>query len=307
MGDARVTKAVIPAAGLGTRFLPATKALPKEMLPIVDTPAIQLVVEEAVRSGIHDILIVTGRGKGAIEDHFDRAIELEEALSGKGKEEELERVRLSASLADVHFIRQQQALGLGHAVAVSERHVGGEPFAVLLPDDLIHPSVPLLGDMLAGFDKTGSSVVAALEVSAEEISAYGCIEPGAADGSLVRVVSVVEKPPPEAAPSRLAVIGRYVFTPDIFDALRRIEPGVGGELQLTDAINLLAGEQEVFGYRFEEGRFDTGTPLDYLKATVQLAAEREDLGPAFRAWLTGFVTGDPSGDSGGGGSGKGPG
>jgi UTP--glucose-1-phosphate uridylyltransferase len=289
MGETTVTKAVIPAAGLGTRFLPATKAVPKEMLPVVDIPAIQLVVEEAARAGIRDVIVVTGRGKVAIEDHFDRAIELEEALAAKGKDEELRRVRDSAALADLHFVRQQEALGLGHAVATAERHVGGHPFAVLLPDDLIHPRVPVLAEMLVAHERTGSSIVAALEVSHEEISAYGCIEPGAANGAITRVLSVVEKPAPEVAPSRLAVIGRYVFTPEIFDALRRIEPGVGGEIQLTDAINLLAVEREVFAYRFDRGRFDTGTPLDYLKATVELATEREDIGPAFREWLTGFV------------------
>ena len=291
MGETRVTKAVILAAGLGTRFLPATKAVPKEMLPVVDVPAIQLVVEEAARAGIRDVIVVTGRGKVAIEDHFDRAIELEQALSAKGKDDELRRVRDPAALADLHFVRQQEALGLGHAVAAAESHVGGHPFAVLLPDDLIHPGIPVLARMLEGHARTESSVVAALEVSADEISAYGCIEPGAENGDLTRVVSVVEKPAPEVAPSRLAVIGRYVFTPDIFDALRRIEPGVGGEIQLTDAVNLLAGEREVFAYRFDRGRFDTGTPLDYLKATVELAAERENLGPAFRKWLAGFVDG----------------
>lgn len=289
MGQTTVTKAVIPAAGLGTRFLPATKAVPKEMLPVVDVPAIQLVVEEAVRAGIRDVIVVTGRGKVAIEDHFDRAIELEDALAAKGKDEELRRVRDAAALADLHFVRQQEALGLGHAVAVAERHVGGNPFAVLLPDDLIHQRFPLLSEMLEAHGRAACSIVTALEVSDEEISAYGCIEPGEENGALTRVLSVVEKPTPEAAPSRLAVIGRYVFTPDIFDALRRIGPGVGGEIQLTDAINLLAGEREVFAYRFDRGRFDTGTPLDYLKATVELAAEREDVGPAFREWLTAFV------------------
>jgi UTP--glucose-1-phosphate uridylyltransferase len=284
-----VTKAVIPAAGLGTRFLPATKSVPKEMLPIVDTPSIQLVIEEAARVGIRDIVVVTGRGKGAIEDHFDRAVELEVALQAKGKEDELRRVREPAALAEVHFVRQHEPLGLGHAVAAAERHVGHEPFVVLLPDDLIHPRVTLLADMLEAYRRTGGSVVAALEVADDEISAYGCIEPGAVDGTLARVLSVIEKPAPEDAPSRLAVIGRYLFTQDIFDALRRIEPGVGGELQLTDAINLLAGEREVFAHRFEQGRFDTGTPLDYLKTVVELGTERDDLGPAFRAWLDTFV------------------
>jgi UTP--glucose-1-phosphate uridylyltransferase len=290
MSDVTVTKAVIPAAGLGTRFLPATKAIPKELLPIVDTPSIQLVIEEAARAGIRDIIVVTGRGKGAIEDHFDRAVELEAALQAKGKQDELQRVREAADLADVHFVRQHEPLGLGHAVAAARWHIGREPFVVLLPDDLIHPRVTLLADMLDAHRRTGASVVATLEVADDEISAYGCIEPGATDGALTRVVSVVEKPAPADAPSRLAVIGRYLFAPEIFDALGRIEPGVGGELQLTDAINVLAGEQAVFAYRFEQGRFDTGTPLDYLKAVVELGVEREDLGPAFRGWLEAFVS-----------------
>jgi len=284
-----VTRAVIPAAGFGTRFLPATKAVPKELLPIVDTPSIQLVVEEAARAGLHDIVIVIGPDKAAIRDHFGRAVELEAFLERKGKLPELERIRASAELANIRFVVQEEPLGLGHAVSVAEPAVAGESFAVLLPDDLMHPGVPLLEEMLAAHDRTGRSVVAALEVAEHEISAYGCIDPGPQDGSLIRVVSVVEKPAPEDAPSRLAVIGRYVFGPDIFDALRRIEPGVGGELQLTDAINLLAGEQEVFAYRFDHGRSDTGTPLEYLKTVVVLGSERADIGPALRTWLEGFV------------------
>jgi UTP--glucose-1-phosphate uridylyltransferase len=283
-----VTKAVIPAAGFGTRFLPATKAVPKELLPIVDTPAIQLVVEEAVRAGLLDIVIVTGRGKSAIEDHFGPAPELETFLEGKGKLAELERVRAPA-MASVRFVLQEEPLGLGHAVSVAEDALAGEPFAVLLPDDLMHPGVPLLTEMLAAHERTGRSIVTAYEVAPAEIAAYGCVEPGDQDGSLVRVVSVVEKPSPQEAPSSLAIIGRYVFGPDIFDALRRIEPGVGGEIQLTDAINLLAGEGEVFAYRFDRGRFDTGTPLDHLKASIELATERDDVGPDLRAWLTTFV------------------
>jgi UTP--glucose-1-phosphate uridylyltransferase len=284
-----VTTAVIPAAGFGTRFLPATKAVPKELLPIVDTPVIQLVIEEAVRAGIRDIVIVTGRVKTAIEDHFARGAELEAFLERKGKLAELDRVRAPGSPASVRFVVQDEPLGLGHAVSVVEHEVGGEPFAVLLPDDLMHPGVPLLAEMLDANARTGRSIVTALQVSATEISAYGCIEPGRVEGSLVRVLSVVEKPAPEDAPSLLAVIGRYVLTPDIFDALRRTEPGVGGEIQLTDAINLLANEQEVFAYRFDRGRFDTGTPLEYLKAIVELASEHDDVGPSFREWLADFV------------------
>jgi UTP--glucose-1-phosphate uridylyltransferase len=285
----KVRKAVIPAAGIGTRFLPATKAVPKEMLPIIDTPSIQLVVEEAVRAGLTDILIITARGKGAIEDHFDRSPELETVLESRGKYDELKQIRELSDLAQIHSVRQHEALGLGHAVAVAEAHVAGEPFAVLLGDDLIHPSVPLLREMLGVHERYGRSVLAAQEVSRSEISSYGAISPEMIEENLAKVRSVVEKPSPDEAPSNLAAIGRYVFTPEIFDALRRIEPGVGGEIQLTDAINLLAVEREVFAYRFDRGRFDTGTPLDYLKATVELATEREDIGPAFREWLTGFV------------------
>ncbi len=284
-----VTRAVIPAAGFGTRFLPATKVVPKELLPIVDTPSIQLVVEEAAGAGLHDIVIVTGPDKAAIRDHFGRATELEAFLERKGKLPELERIRASADLASIRFVVQEEPLGLGHAVSVAERAVAGESFAVLLPDDLMHPEVPLLAEMLAAHERTGRSMVAAFEVAESEISAYGCIEPGTQDGPLTRVVSVVEKPAPEEAPSRLAVIGRYVFGPAIFDALRRIEPGVGGELQLTDAINLLASEQEVLAYGFDHGRFDTGTPLDYLKTVIEHGTERADIGPALRTWLEDFV------------------
>jgi len=288
-GHVKVRKAVIPAAGLGTRFLPATKAQPKVMLPVIDVPAIQLVVEEAARAGLDDVLIVTGRGQRAIEDHFDRSIELERFLESKGKFEELKKIRQISDMAEVHYIRQQEALGLGHAVSVAEAHVGDEPFVVLLGDDLIHPSMPLLSEMLRAHDTYGRSVIGAMEVSRREISMYGCIEPEPVDEHLVRILSIVEKPSEQEAPSNLAAIGRYVFTPAIFDALRRTPPGRGGEIQLTDAINLLAQEQAVYAYRFEHGRFDVGNPLDYMKATVELAAGRDDLGPEFRAWLAEFV------------------
>jgi UTP--glucose-1-phosphate uridylyltransferase len=285
----KVRKAVIPAAGLGTRFLPATKAQPKVMLPVIDVPAIQLVVEEAARAGIDDVLIVTGRGQRAIEDHFDRNLELERFLEDKQKFDELKRIRQISDMAEVHYIRQKEALGLGHAVSVAQAHVGDEPFVVMLGDDLIHPSEPLLGEMLRAHDTFGRSVIAAMEVSKKEISMYGCIEPESFEEDLVRILSIIEKPSPEEAPSNLAVIGRYVLTPEIFDALRRTTPGRGGEIQLTDAINLLAQEQAVYAYRFEGRRFDVGNPLDYLKATVELGAERDDLGPEFRAWLAQYV------------------
>jgi UTP--glucose-1-phosphate uridylyltransferase len=285
----KVRKAVIPAAGLGTRFLPATKAQPKEMLPVVDTPSIQFVVEEAARAGLTDILIVTGRGKRSIEDHFDRSFELEYFLETKGKHDELKVVREISEIASIHYIRQRDPLGLGHAVAAAEEHVGGEPFAVLLGDDLIHPSMPLLEEMLKVHEHYGRSVISAMEVSREEIVWYGSIEPELVSENLYRVKSIVEKPPSEEAPSTMAAIGRYVFTPEIFDALRDTEPGRDGEIQLTDAINLLAQEQAVYAYRFDRGRFDVGNKLDYLKATVEFAIEREDVGQEFRNYLAELV------------------
>jgi UTP--glucose-1-phosphate uridylyltransferase len=280
-----IRKAVIPAAGLGTRFLPATKAQPKEMLPVVDTPSIQYVVEEAARAGLTDILIVTGRGKRSIEDHFDRSVELEHFLEEKGKFDELKQVQEISDMATMHYIRQKDPLGLGHAVAVAEEHVGNEPFAVLLGDDLIHRSVPLLVEMLRVHERYGRSVIAVQEVPRADISHYGSIEPEFVEEHLARVLSIVEKPAPEEAPSNLAAIGRYVLTPDIFDALRETGPGRGGEIQLTDAINLLAKEQAVYAYRFDHGRYDVGNKLDYLKATVELALERDDVGEPFREYL----------------------
>ncbi len=282
----KVSKAVIPAAGLGTRFLPATKAQPKEMLPILDKPAIQYVVEEAVGAGITDIIIITGRGKHAIVDHFDRSFELEHFLEAKGKFDELKQIREITDMATLHYIRQRDPLGLGHAVLSAEGHVGDESFAVLLGDDLIVESNPLLREMLHAHERYGRSVIAAMEVSRDDISLYGCIEPEVVeDEHLARVRSIVEKPSPDDAPSNLAAIGRYVLTPEIFDSLRRTEPGVGGELQLTDAINHLAQEQAVYAYVFEGGRYDVGNKLDYLKATIELAIEREDIGQDVRTWL----------------------
>jgi UTP--glucose-1-phosphate uridylyltransferase len=284
MQPRKVRKAVIPAAGLGTRFLPATKAQPKEMLPVVDTPAIQYVVEEAVAAGIDDILIITGRNKRAIEDHFDRNVELESELEERGKGEELHDVRRLADLADIHYVRQGEALGLGHAVSVARKHVGDESFCVLLGDDLMD-SPELLRSMIAAHDRLGRSVIALMEVEQSQISSYGCAAATPAGEGLVRIDGLVEKPSPEEAPSNLAVMGRYVFTPEIFDALDKVSPGKGGEIQLTDAIELLLEDQEVFGRTFTEGRFDTGNKLDYLKATVELGLRRSDLGPPFAEWL----------------------
>jgi UTP--glucose-1-phosphate uridylyltransferase len=281
----RVRKAVIPAAGLGTRFLPATKSVPKEMLPVVDKPAIQYVVEEAVRAGITDILMITGRGKRAIEDHFDRSPELESFLE-KGKKNDLSKeVQEISDLADIFFVRQREPLGLGHAVSVSRAHIGHEPFAVLLGDDIMVDDSRLLRSMLDVYEREEQSVIALLEVPIEEISAYGSVDPEPVDDHLVRVRAIIEKPPPDEALSNLAVIGRYVFTPEIFDALDRITPGAGGELQLTDAIALLLESQTVFGRVFEHGRYDTGKKLDFLRATVELALDRPDLGPEFQAFL----------------------
>lgn len=285
----KVRKAVIPAAGLGTRFLPATKAQPKEMLPLLDKPAIQYVIEEAVRVGITDILIITGRGKRSIEDHFDRSIELEHFLESRGKFDELKQVREISDMASIHYIRQRDPLGLGHAVAVAEEHVGDEAFAVLLGDDIMTESNNLLAEMLRIHDRYGRSVLAAMEVSRDDVSLYGCIEPEFVEERLARVISIVEKPTPENAPSNLAAIGRYVLTPEVFGALRNLEPGVGGEVQLTDAINALAQEQAVYAHVFEGGRFDVGNKLDYVKATIEIAIDREDLGKDLKRWLADLV------------------
>ncbi len=283
-----VRKAVIPAAGLGTRFLPATKASPKEMLPLVDKPAIQYVVEEAVRCGIRDILIITGRGKRSLEDHFDRSFELEVHLEQTGKTDALREMIDIADMADIHYVRQGEPLGLGHAVSVAREHVGDQPFAVLLGDDIMHERAGVLAAMLDSYATHARTVVALKEVPPADISAYGCaaVAPaGEPDDSLVRITDIVEKPAAEEAPSNLAVIGRYVLSPGIFDALEQVKPGAGGEIQLTDALKLLLETEDVLGWTFLEGRYDVGNKLDYLRATVELALEREDLGPPLRAYL----------------------
>jgi UTP--glucose-1-phosphate uridylyltransferase len=285
-----VRKAVITAAGLGTRFLPATKSIPKEMLPVVDRPAIQYVVEEAVQAGLTDILIITGRGKRAVEDHFDRNFELEHYLENAGKHDLLKEVQFASDLADLHYVRQRDPLGLGHAVSVARHHVGDEPFAVLLADDIMVDEARLLRSMLAAYARDGHSVVAVQEVTPEEISSYGCVEPdGDAVGGVCKIRRIVEKPPRAEAPSNLAVIGRYVFTPQIFDALDRIEPGAGGELQLTDAIGLLLEDQTVLALRCESGRYDVGHKTDFLRANIELALDRPDLAPQLSEWLRELV------------------
>jgi UTP--glucose-1-phosphate uridylyltransferase len=283
-----VTKAVIPAAGLGTRFLPATKSQPKEMLPIVDKPSIQYVVEEAVRAGLQDVLVITGRGKRAIEDHFDRNFELEFYLEHDGKDELLREVQATNEIADLHYIRQRDPLGLGHAVSVARDHIGGEPFAVLLGDDIMVDDAQLLRTMLQVRAAEGGSVLALMEVPSDEISSYGCAAVEPVRERLVRVRSLVEKPAAADAPSNLAVIGRYVFAPQIFDALDHIQPGVGGELQLTDAIAALLDRQPVHGVVFSEGRYDIGRKIDFLRANIELALDRDDLGPELAAFLGGL-------------------
>ncbi|NYJ73664.1 UTP--glucose-1-phosphate uridylyltransferase GalU [Allobranchiibius huperziae] len=293
-----VHKAVIPAAGLGTRFLPATKAIPKEMLPVVDKPAIQYVVEEAIRAGCDNILTITGRNKSAMENHFDRHWELEQALERKGDELRLDRVRKSANLGNVHFIRQGEPLGLGHAVLCARPHVGDEPFAVLLGDDLIDETEDLLERMIAARGTYGGSVVALMEVPEDQVQLYGCadVEPIEGERDLVRVKSLVEKPEPGEAPSNLAIIGRYVLDPAIFDALERTEPGRGGEIQLTDAMLKLTDPGVpgggVTGVIFRGNRYDTGDRLDYLKAVVRLAARHRDFGDTFRDWVREWAASD---------------
>lgn len=289
-----ITKAVIPAAGMGTRFLPATKAMPKEMLPVVDKPAIQYVVEEAVAAGLTDVLMITGRNKNALENHFDRATELEATLMTKGDIEKLAKVEFSNDLADIHYVRQGDPRGLGHAVLRARMHVGHEPFAVLLGDDLIDERDVLLSRMISEQGLRDASIVALMEVDPASTHLYGIatIEPTDSQ-DVVRITGLVEKPSPETAPSKYAVIGRYVLKPEIFDLLADTAPGKGNEIQLTDALQTMAGSDiagGVYGVVFHGRRYDTGDRLDYIKAIVQLAVERDDLGPELRPWLQQFVT-----------------
>ena len=286
----KVRKAVFPAAGLGTRFLPATKAQPKEMLPVVDKPLIQYGVEEALHSGVPNIIIVTGRNKSSIEDHFDVSFELEHALEAKGKRDLLAIVRNVSDLINVAYIRQKEALGLGHAVFRARELVGAEPFAVVLSDDVIEAEVPCLRQLLDVYEFFGASVLALMEVPPESVPSYGIVdaEPVEHNGTsdrLFRVRSLVEKPAPDKAPSRLAIIGRYVLTPEIFDSLEKIEPGAGGEVQLTDALRHLLRNRPIYGLKFDGTRYDAGDKLGFLKATVEFALKRQDLGEPFRQYL----------------------
>jgi UTP--glucose-1-phosphate uridylyltransferase len=290
-----ITKAVIPAAGLGTRFLPATKAMPKEMLPVVDRPAIQYVVEEAITAGLTDLLMITGRNKRSLEDHFDREPGLERVLELKGDHERLHMVQQASELGPIHYLRQGQALGLGHAVLCAKQHVGDEPFAVLLGDDLIDEAETLLNTMMEVQHKTGGSVIALIEVEPEQISSYGCADISTVDGEdYVRVNSLVEKPALDDAPSNLAVIGRYVLHPSVFGVLDNTAPGRGGEIQLTDALQTLAagtGEGTgVYGVVFKGRRYDTGDKLSYLKAVITLATERVDFGEDLKTWIKGYIS-----------------
>ncbi len=285
----RVRKAVIPAAGLGTRFLPATKSQPKEMLPVVDRPGIQYVAEEAVRGGLDDILVITSRGKVTLEDHFDRSLELEHHLEKLGKTEYLEEVRQIAAMADFHYVRQKEPLGFGHAVLLARAHVGDEPFVVMVGDEIVpvprDGEAPLVDRMIEIYERHGVSVIAVQEVAKEDIPSYGVIDPEDSGDGFIKLRGMVEKPAIDDAPSNLASRGRYLFTPRIFDAIDRTSKGVGGEIQLTDAIGLLAQEEGVYAYVHEGPILDVGKKLDYLKTTIELALRRDDLGGPFKSWL----------------------
>ncbi len=287
----KIRKAVIPAAGYGTRFLPATKATPKEMLPIVDTPTIQYIVEEAIDSGIEDILIISGHGKRAIEDHFDSAPALEEELRRKGKLDLLKKVQETADI-NIHYIRQRYMRGLGDAILCARAFMGDEPFAVLLGDDVVyHPEWPALRQLMDVYEETGGSVLGCQEVPLEDVSAYGIVAGDKTDDPrLMRVRDMIEKPTQEEAPSRMAVLGRYIIKPGIFDILASTKPGKGGEIQLTDALKVLAQQDEVYAYNFRGQRYDVGNKLGFLKATVEFALRRPDLGAPFRAYLKDMVT-----------------
>lgn len=292
----RVRKAVVPAAGLGTRLLPASKSMPKEMIPLVDRPGIQYVVEECARAGIRDVLIVTGRGKSTMEDHFDRALELEERLEKTGKLDELDEVRGVADLAEVHSVRQKEALGLGHAVAAARAHVGDEPFAVLLPDEVVPAPLgdepPLLERMIDLHERDGVSVVAVRRVPEDRVSAYGIVAPaGELQDDFVPISDIVEKPSPADAPSDLGAVGRYVLDPGVFDALDAAAPSVGGEIQLADGIRALVDSPGVYAYVHRGPIYDVGKKLDYVKGSIQLALRRDDVGPPLKAWLRELVEG----------------
>lgn len=284
-----VRKAVIPAAGLGSRFLPYTKAVPKEMLPVVDRPVIQYVVAEAVEAGIDDILIVTSRHKKALEDHFDRVTDLEDALIAAGKAEQAAELKAISEMAEIHFVRQGEARGLGHAIGLARSHVGDEPFVAMVSDRILHARAGVLPGMIKAYHEHRCSVVALTEVTKDEISSFGCVAAEPLSDRVVDVHQLVEKPDPAEAPSNLAIMGRYLFTPEIFDLIDRTPPGRGGEIQITDAMSQLLERDQILGFTFTDGRFDTGTKLEYLQTVVELALERPDVGPGFRELLAEIV------------------
>jgi UTP--glucose-1-phosphate uridylyltransferase len=281
----KIRKAVVTAAGWGTRFLPATKAQPKEMLPLVDKPIIQYVIEEAVASGIKQIIIVTALGKRAIEDHFDRSFELEDILKKKGDRELLRKLQNISELADICYIRQKEQLGLGHAILVTKDLIGDEPFAIFLPDDIIEAKVPAMKQMIEVYNHYKCSVIAVEPVAKEDTKAYGIIKPKQVEDRVYQVQSLVEKPEPKDAPSDLGIVGRYILTPEIFGMLEKTAPGKGGEIQLTDGLRLLLEKQPIYAYQFEGIRYDTGMPLGFLKASVEFALNRPDIGAKFREYL----------------------
>ena len=280
-----VRKAVVTAAGLGTRFLPATKSQPKETLPIVDKPMIQYVVEEAVASGIQQIILVTSAGKRAIEDYFDRSLELEHALEQRGSMELVKQMQAISDLAEFCYVRQKEPLGLGDAVLTAREVIGREPFAVILPDDIIASQEPALKQLMRVQEKYGASVVAIERVPIENSASYGIIEPQRVEERTYKVKRMIEKPPPEKAPSNMAIVGRYILIPEVFDALKEVKPGAGGEIQLTDALDMLIKHHPVYAYEFDGKRYDAGSPMGLLKASVELALTRPDIGPAFRRYL----------------------
>nr|WP_309098541.1 UTP--glucose-1-phosphate uridylyltransferase GalU [Fredinandcohnia onubensis] len=288
----KVKKAVIPAAGLGTRFLPATKAQPKEMLPIVDTPTIQYIIEEAVNSGIEDIIVVTGRGKRAIEDHFDKSQELESILESKGKFKELSQINRISEMADIHYIRQKEPKGLGHAIWTARKFIGNDPFAVLLGDDIVVSEKPCLQQLIDVFEEVETSVIGVQEVPNEDVSKYGIVDyegDNQYNNKIIKVKDFVEKPHPEDAPSNLAIMGRYILTPDILDILERTEAGKGDEIQLTDALRVQAQNQMAHAYMFDGKRYDIGDKYGFVKATVEFALMRDDIGEPLKKWLKELV------------------
>lgn len=281
----KVKKAVIPAAGLGTRFLPATKAMPKEMLPIVDKPTIQYIIEEAVASGIEEILIITGRNKKSIEDHFDKAIELELNLEKGGKQDLLDMVNGITDMVNIHYVRQKEPKGLGHAISCAKTFVGNEPFAVMLGDDIVDSKVPCLKQLINAYEKYNSTIIGVQEVKKENVDKYGIVKGAQISANTYKVEDLIEKPRVEEAPSNVAILGRYIITPEIFNILENTKPGKGGEIQLTDALKTLIGKEDMYAYIFEGRRHDVGDKLGFLQATVEYALKREDLKEEFEEYL----------------------